>query len=352
MKKRAWLLPVILWVILTGLGIWLVTSFSFYPPRFAHEANVSDDAFQLLLILSVPVFAFVIAMMIASVVSWRTKDEPTEDGPYLAGNQTVVGIWMVITVSLTILIIINPGLVGLAHMRGSTDADLVVEVSGAKWAWTVKYPEQHVIASKEMVLPVHKRIRFEVTSKDVIHSFWIPGFRIKIDAVPGKTTIATATPDRTGAFETEVGLRIQCAELCGLNHSTMMMPVRVVEDAEFNEWIEKTREEASRLPEDCPTISDQVSISAFNIAFDTKCLVVPAGKPIKVSMDNKESIPHNFSVYADPEYEKSLSTGEIFSGPAEKTFTIGPFDAGDDRFQCDLHPIPAMRGFFIVREGV
>lgn len=352
MQKKAWLLPTVLWVLLTALGIWLVSTFSLYPARFAHEANVSDDAFQLLLILAVPVFAFVVAMLIVSIFQWRSSDQPTDDGPYLPGSSRVAGLWLVITVSLTVAIIINPGLVGLSHMRGNQDADLVVEVTGAKWAWTVKYPEQRVVASKEMVLPVHKRVRFEITSKDVIHSFWIPGFRVKIDAVPGRTTNAMVTPDRTGSFDTEVGLRIQCAELCGLNHATMRMPVRVVEDSEFEEWLARTREEASKLPEDCPEISDRVEISAFNIAFDKKCLVVPAGKPITLMFENKEAIPHNFSVFADPEFENSLSTGEIFTGPAKREFMIGPFDAGDDRFQCDLHPIPAMRGFFIVREGV
>ena len=83
------------------------------------------------------------------------------------------------------------------------------------------------------MLPVDTRIKFEITSRDVLHSFWIPAFRMKIDAVPGRVTEFYVTPNRTGSLTDVSGLRAQCAELCGVGHSQMSLPVRVVDQGEF-----------------------------------------------------------------------------------------------------------------------
>ncbi len=88
-------------------------------------------------------------------------------------------------------------------------------------------------------MPVDERIKFLVTTpdNDVLHSFWIPAFRMKIDSVPGRVTEVFITPTETGSFDDNVNLRIQCAELCGPGHATMAMEVRVLEKAEFDEWL-------------------------------------------------------------------------------------------------------------------
>ena len=80
-------------------------------------------------------------------------------------------------------------------------------------------------------------VRFEITSRDVLHSFWIPAFRAKIDAVPGLTTTTYATPDRIGSFDEDINYRLQCVELCGVGHGEMTIPVRVVEQSQFDDWI-------------------------------------------------------------------------------------------------------------------
>lgn len=83
-------------------------------------------------------------------------------------------------------------------------------------------------------------------SHDVIRSLWIPAFRVKIDAVPGMTTTVKATPDLLGDFGQDVNFRIQCAEICGVGHSIMQIPVRVVERSEFDEWISEQRPISAR----------------------------------------------------------------------------------------------------------
>ena len=94
------------------------------------------------------------------------------------------------------------------------------------------------MAEHELVVPVDTRIRFDVTSIDVLHSFWVPAFGMKIDAVPGRTTEMFVTTERTGDYADDSTLRAQCAELCGLSHAEMAMPVRVVERAEFDAWVD------------------------------------------------------------------------------------------------------------------
>jgi cytochrome c oxidase subunit 2 len=81
---------------------------------------------------------------------------------------------------------------------------------------------------------------------DVLHSFWVPAFRVKIDAVPGMFTKVTATPNELGSFDDDVNFRIQCAELCGVGHATMQLPVRVVERAEFDQWLTEQKPIAAR----------------------------------------------------------------------------------------------------------
>ncbi len=236
-KRDGWVVG-LAWVVLTVLGEILLWNLPIFPPEGAREAAVADEAFRMLTRLAVPVFAFVVVILVFSVLRFRARGRPTDDGPPLWGSRRVFALWLGVTSLLALVLIVNPGLTGLAKIRGESRADLVVRTTGSQWSWSVSYPDYGDVSSlDEMVLPVGKRVRFEVTSTDVVHSFWIPAFRIKVDAVPGRTTVIYATPTRVDSFELDPNLRIQCAELCGLGHTTMKLPVRVVEEPEFEAWI-------------------------------------------------------------------------------------------------------------------
>ena len=92
-------------------------------------------------------------------------------------------------------------------------------------------------AGKELVLTVDTSIRFDIEAADVIHSLWIPAFRMKIDAIPGRTTYMTVKPTKVGAYETDQAYRVQCTELCGLDHAKMLFPIRVVSESEYESWL-------------------------------------------------------------------------------------------------------------------
>ena len=120
----------------------------------------------------------------------------------------------------------------MAFHRARTDAKpLTINVIGQQWLWNFQYPEDGGITSNDLVLPKDRPVIFNVTSTDVIHSFWIPEMGIKIDANPRVTTTTLTTPDTLGVFN------VRCAELCGLNHSYMETSGRVVAPADFDQWV-------------------------------------------------------------------------------------------------------------------
>jgi cytochrome c oxidase subunit 2 len=239
--RRDYVTVGILWFVLTFLGILLAPiTFSFYfPPPGAEEAVFIDNAFRYLVILAIPVFSFVVSVLVYSMIRFRVQDDSNEEGPPVKSSATVYLTWLLITSGLAIAILIHPGVTGIAELRSNPAADLVVQVSAEQWNWTYTYPEYGVTIekAKELVLPVDTRVKFEITGTDVLHSFWVPAFRMKIDAVPGKVTTLYVTPTVVGAFDDDPNMRVQCAEICGTGHARMRTQVVVVEPDEFEEWL-------------------------------------------------------------------------------------------------------------------
>ncbi len=235
--RRSWIPVGVLWLGYTVLMMWAVAQFNWLPEQWAEEAEVVDEAMVLLQYLGAPVMALVLAVMTWAAIGWRSNGAEREDGPPQRSNRTVVTTWLIVTTALAIFVVINPGFVGLAEIRGEPAADYVIEIEGNQFFWVVTYPNGAEDLA-ELVVPEDARVRYDVTSVDVNHSFWIPAFRIKIDAVAGLTTQAFATAHGEGTIDDDINLRIQCAELCGAGHAQMAMPVRVVSEQEFNEHID------------------------------------------------------------------------------------------------------------------
>ncbi len=232
----------VLWAALTALFL-LASSVSFFPLAASREAVVADDAFRLLMRMAAPVFSLVLAALIYSLVRFRGRGDPPADAPHVREHPAVARTWFLLTATLAAYLMYNPGLVGLAEMRGEHRADLVVRVEAARWSWKFTYP-QHRVVSRVLVLPVNRRVQFEVSSVDVLHAFWVPAFRTKVDAVPNLETILRVTPTTVGSGRDNFNLRVRCAELCGLGHDVMYNQVRIVEQAEFDRWISEQKPQA------------------------------------------------------------------------------------------------------------
>lgn len=231
----------VFWVLLAVIGEALVLKADLLPEMYAREAEIGDEAYKLLISLAVPIFAGVAAALLTILVRQvdrRRYDTyaDDDDGAHITTNPRLVQVWVGISALLAIGLAINPGFVGLRDIRGESSADLVVAVQGQRWSWQFTYPGGEV-STTELVLPVDQRVRFDLTSIDVIHSFWVPAFRMKLSHVPGRTTQLYITPTREGDGNDDVTLRVQCNELCGSGHAAMAVPVRVVSEAEFEAWL-------------------------------------------------------------------------------------------------------------------
>jgi cytochrome c oxidase subunit 2 len=211
------------------VGIAITLMIDWFPQNAATSADKIDTLYDVLLICSVPVFVLVMTIAIYSVVRFRAKPGDMGDGPPIHGNTRLEIIWVTIPFIMVTALAIY-GWITLDDIEAKQKNEMVVNVTGQQFTWTFQYPSQKVQTS-ELVLPVNKPVEFKIHSKDVIHSFWVPQFRLKSDAVPGLTTKIRVTPDREGNYE------VVCAELCGLGHSTMRQFVRVVPASEFQTWI-------------------------------------------------------------------------------------------------------------------
>lgn len=250
MRGRKDLLAVgLLWLTLTVAGEASVELFAAdaFPVVAAREGEISDDAILVLLQLVVPIFAFIGVVIVYSMVRFRAREGDEGDSPV---QRRVDGrfawSWLGVTSALAVLVIFYPGISGLRELWELRDAPdpLVVEVTSSQWEWRFTYPKQRVADQEELVIPIDRPVRFVLSSKDVIHSFWVPAFRVKEDVVPGEKRELVVTPNRLVSTTTNPLARVQCAELCGAGHAEMRSPVRVVSEEDFAKWVAATKEGA------------------------------------------------------------------------------------------------------------
>lgn len=223
-------------VVASLVGIAITLWIDWFPEDAAGSAKKIDDLYDVLLICSVPVFVLVMTITIYSVVRFQAKPGDLGDGAPIHGNTRLEIIWVTIPFIMVTALAIY-GWIILEDIEAKQKNEMVVRVTGQQFTWTFEYPSEKV-NSPELVLPVNRPIEFKIKTKDVIHSFWVPQFRLKSDAVPGLTTAIRLTPNKVGRYE------VVCAELCGIGHSTMRQFVRVLPASEFDSWVSEQREAA------------------------------------------------------------------------------------------------------------
>ena len=228
---------VVLWVLVSIVGVTLVRDWDVFPVVGSSQAADVDAAFTLLMMLSVPVLALVVVFLLYSAVVFRRPGRQDEDGPNVSGHRGVHWAWLIASTALTVYVIYNPGLTGLSELNEDHDVDLVVEVTAEQWRWNFTFPEYGVELEKarEITLPANQRIQFDITSDDVIHSLWLPLFRMKQDAVPGRVTTMFVDTGDPMEYAQDPNIRIQCAEICGTGHARMLTRLSVVEQQEFQD---------------------------------------------------------------------------------------------------------------------
>ena len=184
-------------------------------------------------------FAIIVAPLFYSLVVFRRKKGDTSDAEHVEGNTRLEITWTIVPLIIVVAFSVL-GAGNLANTIRPSSNPLVVHVTGFQWAWKFDYPE-YGITTDQMYLPVNRAIDLKMESNDVIHSFWVPEFRVKQDLVPGRVTELRITPILTGDY------KVRCAELCGTGHYRMEQPVVVVDQAGFDTWVAERRKEAEQL---------------------------------------------------------------------------------------------------------
>ena len=236
--SKAGLITFVVWAVLTIVGVAAVLLVDFYSVVGSDRGEEISRAFTFLTALAIPVSAMVVSVLVYSMLRRGSDGLPPEDGPAFDGRGAFPKLWLGASAGLTLLVMIYPGLITLDDViHKHKDPDLVIEVEARQWTWLMAYPEQGLKNQTEIVIPVDKKVTFNITSIDVVHSFWVPAFLMKVDAIPGHTTVISLVAIEEGDYADEPLYRLQCAELCGLSHANMRVPVRVVSDAEFEDWV-------------------------------------------------------------------------------------------------------------------
>jgi cytochrome c oxidase subunit II len=211
------------------------------PAQESKEGERIDFVFWVVVAICIAVFAVVAAVTVYSVVKFRARPDDDSDGPPIHGHTGIEIAWTAIpTVLVTVIAILSA--VALAE-NGKLQSDrLQVNVTAQQFAWHFKYPQYGGLESNELRLVEGRQVELHLRALDVIHSFWVPEFRQKQDAVPGIVTELSVTP-------TKVGTRtLVCTELCGLGHALMRAPVIVMKEGEFDRWARSQQQGSEGTP--------------------------------------------------------------------------------------------------------
>lgn len=265
--KHHWRNVVLLWVlanvIMLPIVIWLIGP-GLPPGNGSDEAagQVTDNT--VLMAIATPVALAVLVYLGYAIWAFRERDpETVVDGPAIQGNSSLQFWWLVVTTALVLFLAgygsvrllddgsgggqgPNPIAIPAADVGGKP---LVVQVIGQQWHFTYRWPGYGGVETPSIELPAHTLVRFNVTSLDVIHSFWAYELGVKADANPGVNNVAYATTEGPLTFY------VRCAELCGVWHGYMYDHGRVVPKAQFATWIAQQRQQYAPATKTLPPYS-------------------------------------------------------------------------------------------------
>jgi cytochrome c oxidase subunit II len=311
--------------------------------------------YTVIMILALPVFVGVEAMLIWCVVRYRKRDD--SHAPQTVGGSRSLAVFFALP-AVIVAALFPFGEATLMKVEQEVTPLVQIKVEGFQWEWTFLYLREGIFVSgktasdtapqqpAQMYLPVDEAVEIDLTSRDVIHSFFVPDLLFKRDAIPGRETSFTFTPTQLGVFHA------QCAEFCGLWHSRMTFDVHVVSPPDYQAWILQERKAAAGVT--CQPNGTTLDLVAHDISWldpqgsGVYCLAVPPKTSFSVSITNEDvGIEHNFSIYDSFFQQQTFFKAPKITGPSSETVQIQGLPPGRYYFQCDVHG-PAMSGAFIV----
>lgn len=265
-------------IALTLISLWLGQNHGLLPIAASHEAELVDGLFNSMMTVSVGLFLLVQGVLIFCMIRFRRRPGDLSDGPSIHGNIPLEIVWTAIPAVIVLVISVysfdvykalggfdpdvvnDPGVAQVALLPGENvvtplidskqakhhghhhialgigafpedegkAADLTVDVMGMQYAWIFTYPDG--ITSGELHVPVDREIQINIKAQDVLHALWLPEFRLKQDAIPGRDTELRFKPERVGEYP------IVCAELCGAYHGGMVTKLYVQSQSDYENW--------------------------------------------------------------------------------------------------------------------
>jgi cytochrome c oxidase subunit II len=239
-------------VIAAAIGIVLALIIPWFPSKGSVQAGRVHTLYDVLIIATVPIFVLVETVVLFSV--WKFRMRPGQedlDGPPIHGNTRLEVVWTALPAVL-ILGLVTYSYTVLRANENTKKNEMTVNVTTRQFAFEFSYPSAggKQIFSSELYLPVNQPVVFKIRSLDVIHSFFVPNFSEKLDAVPGIVTTLRVTPNTVGVYP------VECTELCGAGHSLMRSSAHVVTRASFESWL---RSQPANAPPPVGTVPPTVT---------------------------------------------------------------------------------------------
>jgi cytochrome c oxidase subunit 2 len=250
-------------IVLTAVIAVPMTQIHWDGTQASAQADDIDTLLNVMIVLSSFVFAIVLVMLGYCIWKYRAKPGDESDGEPIHGNTKLEVVWTVIPTVIVLFAAIYSWIV-LGDIESKAADSMRVNVTAQQFKWTFNYPLPNgkVATSNELVVPDGRQLDLHLTALDVVHSFWVPEWRIKRDLVPAGEggndvdNTVRVTPDRIGTYN------VVCTELCGFGHATMRALVRVVPPDEFSTWL--ARQPRVQPQAGGPTGSQTGSPSQFN----------------------------------------------------------------------------------------
>lgn len=242
-SNRSTVIAITLTALATIVMLVFSVKYDWMGPLIDQRMGAIDDIYKALVIASIPFFMVIVGIIAVILIRFRAKpgDDPEKDGPSYHGSTRLEIIWTTIPA----IVVLSLGFYAwhvLDKVEAAQPNSMEIDVIGQQFAWNYQYPEQGIKTGGDLVVPVNRPLYFQMTSADVIHSFWVPAARVKRDVADGFITRIRFRPEKVGTYP------IVCAELCGVGHVTMRSTLRVVTQSEFDKWVEMMKSSAAPKP--------------------------------------------------------------------------------------------------------
>jgi len=291
--------------VISALGMWGVVVFPIerFVPEAAGIAVQIDWLFKFMAFFSVPILVYVNGYMLYFTVRYRNRTGQPMDRPgsSVHDHKALEFWWTAVPSALMLVLgILSYVLIPQYYTARAASANSVtVEAIGHQFSWEFRYPGLRDPVPDELHLPINVPVTVDVTSTDVIHSFWVPAFRMKQDMIPGMVVPMTFTPTEVGKYE------IVCTEFCGVGHSGMRdRYVYVQTQSDFDAWYaaEKTKQ-AHKTTEVTAAVLASGDAAAGGQLFEVRCTTCHNAAPF----DQRKVGPGLANLFHDPAHPKLLS---------------------------------------------